>query len=669
MIPLIVALLFAPRAPGAALPPTGEAWQIMREAQQAFESAMENGFERRWRDVAARTPDDRRALLAAATIARMRYQYPRADSLFDRLARIEPASAEYQAAAHLGMALWRTLGSDAAHADSLFTLARSEAVAAGDPHTAAQAIIGLAKLRSRRAGPKAGLELLRDARKLLDHPSTDESAQLLCTEGAMMEQIGDTTGRARLTDGIGIARRARAYRELGACDLFMAQTAERGGYFAGASGAAREAVELFARIHFPLGVATASQWLGYALLERGYFAAARVELERAVSTGQRTRYQNVEAWARSDLADLYLALGDLETARSHAVRAAELHSSYGDLWGLAIDLQFEGQIAQARGQLDEASAKYTASIAAFGRAGLGFNATSSLRLLALAQMSAGHLDSAQRALNEASRLARASANTGWSAEAPVHLARLAMLRGDYRTADSLVSSVRSHYGSRNEDSAPLAIHFASLEAQLALRTQRLAAADSGVAFISAAITHRRLITTDRELRAGLAQLRNGWGSLSESYPDLVARLSAAGRIGSAFRFIESVRAREIADGALRRVARIGDSTAALGELRHASAPAPSLTLDDVRRGMARDAALVVLTLGISGAPTTAIVVTSDTAIALSLAARDVIAPLVERYIRIASAGTEPVSVGRQLGAALLQPIVRVLPSRINHLQI
>jgi hypothetical protein len=91
-------------------------------------------------------------------------------------------------------------------------------------------------------------------------------------------------------------------------------------------------------------------------------------------------------------------------------------------------------------------------------------------MLALAQMTAGRLDKVRHALDEGTRLARASANTSWEADLPVHLARLAMLGGD-------------------------------------LRSHRLATADSAITFISSAIARQRRGMTDGDLSAGLAQRR------------------------------------------------------------------------------------------------------------------------------------------------------------------
>jgi CHAT domain-containing protein/tetratricopeptide (TPR) repeat protein len=647
-----------------------DAWRIVRAAQHAVETGTEGKFEREWTLAATRQPDNRRAWLALGALAQLRYQYERADSMYERVIRIEPRGSAYTAAAHVSMALWRAIGSDAAKADSLFMQAKAEDLAAGDWHVAFQALINVGKLRSRRAGPKAGLELAHEAAALARDPTPDERAQLLCTEGLFMEQLADTTGRARLADGIRVARKSNALRELGICDVGLATVVERSQSFYEAERAASEAVSIFEQIHFPHGAASASQWLGYARLTRGYFVRARADLERAVRDARLARFTQTEAWARTDLADLYFALGDAESARAQAERAAAIHSSYGDLWGFAVDLQFQGFVAEARGAFDEASAKYAQSVAAFGRAGLNFNAVGSLRLLAIAQMRAGHLDSAQRTLDEGTRLARASANAGWQVELPVHLARLAMLRGDLQAADSLIAVARPNFLWRNMVSGDLAtMPFAILEAQLALRTHRVALADTAVAYLSSAIARRRRGMSSDDLRAGLAQLRGDWGGLSDAYPELIAGLIAGGRLPSAFRFIESVRAREIADATLRTIGRMDDSSAALAGYRRMAASTSILEIDDARRRLPSDEALVVFTLGDAGARTTGIVVTSDTAFAVSTSGRAVVAPLIERYTRVAASGVDPVAVSRQLGAALLQPIVRALPARITRLSI
>jgi len=153
MIPFALAIAVAV---GAAAPAdAGDAWRIIREAQRAVETGTERRFEQQWTAIVARRPNDRRGLLALGALAQLRYQYERADTLYERVIRLDPAGSQYTAAAHVSMALWRSIGTDVVRADSLFMQARAEDLAAGGWRIAYQALVNVAKLRSRRAGPKA----------------------------------------------------------------------------------------------------------------------------------------------------------------------------------------------------------------------------------------------------------------------------------------------------------------------------------------------------------------------------------------------------------------------------------------------------------------------------------------------------------------------------------
>ena len=672
MLPLLVAF-----ALGAAHSPAGSSLTshdddpslIMRDAQRAVETSHDAAFEARWRATLARAPRDPGALLAIATLERLRYHYARADSLYERLLLVDPPRTAFAAAAHLGMGAWRALGDDVPRADTLFARARDEALSANASRIASAALYGLAQIRSRTVGPRAGLDLVRQARTVLTDGLAEDSAAFLCFEGARLQQLGDTTAIQRVLEGVRMARRSGSERVWGGCELMLAQAVEPSGRFVDATRYAAHAVWLFERTHYLTGVANASQWLGYARFERGYFNEAVVDLERAVRAGHATSFRWVEAWSHANLATFYLALGDGGSARDEAARAVPLHTTSGDLWGLATDRRLEGLVLLSQRRFDEAAAKFSASVAAFQRAGLGYNAVEPLRLYALASMSGGHLDSAAHALDQATRLARASANAGWFEELPVHLARLAMLRGNYPLADSLTAAARTKYGYRRDSISVHTMEFAAQEAQLALREGHVDLADSAVGHMTAAITAWRRVVATSDLRAGIAQLHGEWGSLVDVYPDLVARFVAAGRVGTAFELIESVRAREIAEGTLRSIARMPDSSIAEGAIRRVAATPIVVSEAATRARLARDEALVILTLGAAGAPTTAIVLTRDTARAVSLPPRAIIAPLAERYARVAMSGTEPIAVSRQLGAALLQPIVDILPRSITRLAI
>jgi hypothetical protein len=90
ILPLILAL--ASSTPAAT---ADDAWQIVRSAQRAVETATAKTFERDWRLILAKDPADRRGLLAIATLERLRYHYEGADSLYERILNGERAPSQY----------------------------------------------------------------------------------------------------------------------------------------------------------------------------------------------------------------------------------------------------------------------------------------------------------------------------------------------------------------------------------------------------------------------------------------------------------------------------------------------------------------------------------------------------------------------------------------------
>jgi CHAT domain-containing protein/tetratricopeptide (TPR) repeat protein len=671
ILPLLVAFTVAAHPAAAQSRPTprdADPATVMREAQRAVESGRDASFEAQRRAVLARKPRDPAALLVLGTLEYLRNHYARADSLFDRVLAVEPRSS-WSAAAHLGKGLWRALGEDIPRADTLLSQAHAEAVAANAPRIAAQALLGLAQIRSRTAGPRAGLDLVRRARATLTDGLAEDSAAFTCFEASRLQQLGDSTAIARMTEGVAIAKRSGSGRAWGNCELFYAQLAEAIGHFPEASRSAAHAVQLFERIHYLVGVAVASQWLGYARFERGDFNGALTDLERAVQASRATGFRWVEAWAHADLANLYIALGDEGSGRDEAALAVPLHTAAGDRWGLANDRRVEALVLLSQRRYEEAASRFMTAVADFRRAGVPFIAVESLRMAAIANMSAGRLDSATQALDQATRLARASANTGWLDELPVHLARVAMLRGNFRLADSLMIAARPDYAWNSDSISETTMNFAALVAQLALSEVRPAAADTAIAHMIEAISVWRHGLAGSDFRAGLAQLNGSWGSLVVVYPDLVARLCAAGHVGTAFGLIESIRAREIAEGTLRSIARMPDTTVAAGAIRRFASQPMVVSAAATRARLDRDEALVILSLGAGDAPTTALVLTRDTMRAVSLASREQIVPSIERYLRVAVTGTEPIALSRTLGAALLQPVVKVLPASVRRITI
>ena len=224
-------------------PQSTEVWRIARDAQHAIEAGTDAKFDRAWRMAAARNPSDRRPVFAEAMMALLRYRYEQADSLFDAIIRAEPGPSELAAASHLGMALWRAIGSDVARADSLFDLARKRsrrgACVAHRVRRARQPRETPRSTRRPQGGARAHQARARNRRPSDRRRAGGASLQRRDVHRAARRHHWSCTDRRRHTRAPSVAETAR---DLGGCRLLRAQIAERAGYFDIAEREADEAV-------------------------------------------------------------------------------------------------------------------------------------------------------------------------------------------------------------------------------------------------------------------------------------------------------------------------------------------------------------------------------------------------------------------------------------------
>ncbi len=649
-------------APIAAAEPV----QIARAIQVAVDRDGGRALERAWRSRLATSPRNPQAIFAVATFERSRYRYERADSLYRQLdGRGAEIGIAWRAMAQAGMAAWRAMGSEPARADSLYSAALISAQSIRTRDVEAEVLLGLAGLRGRSQGPKVAQALLTQWWNTLPDHSPTDSAQRLCLTGAVAEQLGDTTGARRIARGADAAERLRAWRIAGSCRLTEAQTVERRGYIQGASYAARMALAHYSRIRYDAGTALASQWYGYVLVRSSRFAQARALLEQAIISARITRFESVEAWAHSGLANLYLVLGDLGLARAHAAIASNSHAVRNDRWGIASSRGFEAAALAASGDLPTAAERYTDAHAAFVAAGLPLNGLPALVARARLQLRMGQLDSAERTIAMASVVGQST--EGWRNDAAVLRAGLAMRRGQFSRADSLLRTLDQARGRRTGTMTLHQFTVALFQAQVALRRDRVVAAESALAAITSSLADWRAAQQNRGLTASLAQLNSNWDGLSETAPDLVAQLIAHGRLATAFAFVEQLRAREIVERALRAAAQLTDSSIALRALPRERGASPVVTIDSLQRVLSADEAFVSYTLGIDDAPTTAIIVTRDTAIARDMPSRMTLVSDIARFTQLAVSGIEARAHSRRLGEVLLAPVFSALPATVTRL--
>ena len=143
------------------------------------------------------------------------------------------------------------------------------------------------------------------------------------------------------------------------------------------------------------------------------------DFEAAISTGTQSlaRFKAAEAdfetaSIENELALVYLAIGSLDLARTHAAEARAYFSRHDDTRLLAHVIETEGQIALAAGSPDEAIALSTESLRLAEASGNRKAAISSGLSLARAQRASGDLDAAAATLEQAAEVAEGYGRRG-----------------------------------------------------------------------------------------------------------------------------------------------------------------------------------------------------------------------------------------------------------------
>jgi tetratricopeptide (TPR) repeat protein len=143
------------------------------------------------------------------------------------------------------------------------------------------------------------------------------------------------------------------------------------------------------------------------------------DFEAAISTGTQSlaRFKAAEAdfeaaSIENELALVYLGMGSLDRARTHAAKAREYFTQRDDRWWLAHVIETEGQIALAAGKPKEAIELATESLRLAEESGNRKAAVSSGLSLAKAQRASGDLDAAAATLERAAELAEGHGRRG-----------------------------------------------------------------------------------------------------------------------------------------------------------------------------------------------------------------------------------------------------------------
>ncbi|MGF7234801.1 MAG: tetratricopeptide repeat protein [Frankia sp.] len=332
------------------------------------------------------------------------------------------ARGDHRAADQL-LARARQLGADAVnepddhdarilHAEALANLRRLPeaeatllpALAATDPRARAAAYGVLGDIRHKQGRDDDADQALLIA--LDEAERVDERVQAATLRQLGMVKYG--TGRLRAAEehfnrALRLARRGNDDRGTGWALQHLAWSATTRGDYPAAATALREAAEVFTSLDDAGGLGWCAGTEGLVFVLSGQLTRARevvgTLIPVAESTGERWALAScltIDALAAAEL-------GDVTAADAGAARAAAEFDATGDSWGCALSLVARGLAARGAGDPEQgARFLYDACVAA-SSGNHALVGALSLVLLGLTRLDGGHLDDAERIVDQALR--------------------------------------------------------------------------------------------------------------------------------------------------------------------------------------------------------------------------------------------------------------------------
>src|SRR2546430_2389816 len=618
-----------------------------------------------WKARLGHRPADRTALLGLATMARLTYDYVRAESLYaPLLAPPGTCPTRHAIYGRIGQALAFTAAGAFPRASDWFARAALEAEAAGDPIAEAEALVGGAVARTRTEGAAAAERLLARAAPLIPARHTALWAAY-------------HLARAQL---LVLSSRPRAYREAELAAVLAARAGEQDVHAAGLHlmaadlvrrGESDSALTLYTEVireretvHDHAGVATSLQSRGFLLRTMGAYGDARRDLTRALTEGEVSHNHSAMAWALTNLGSISLIAGDVGGAARDADRAGVLFTAQGDRYGLAASRELRGGIDAALGNIAAARAGYQDALSRYdaGRFGSGvYSAHVSLAHLAMREHDWA---SAARELEGAKASAQRYGMRGVGAELSYTFGALALRRDALPTA---ARALRAALAQSRPTQAALRYATRMRLAELFARSGDLTRAEHELTAAVDRFDDWRAMLGDRQLQLGAFQLAPDESDPNVGVASVIARLASAGKLNTAFHAPERLHARALFDQMERAEAlweRPGDTDRVS---THAWDSHRSVSLDQVANALPDAATGLLEFVSGSGEPTTVFVVDRRHRSALVLPPDDALAPAVARFNVLVQSGLDPRGLGRALGAALLDPVLRRLPAGVARL--
>lgn len=629
--------------------------QVVRHALAAVEGDSVARVEATWRRRLSGA-DVRPSLLGLAALAQYTYRDTQAVELLHRLATSTPdAYAGWagllQSRQYAVQGVWPL-------ADSTAERAVATARTLGDSVLLGEGLLALATARRRTQGGTEPAAFIAEAARVLPDSAYAARARVACSGSVLAPGIDANAMLASLREGVDLATRAGDERTRAGCYHAAAGVYARLGPAESTFAMYRRAEEIFRATHDRAGLAVVLQWRSYYWFLIGSFGHAQRDGEESIREAEAARAWLVVPWARSSLARVALGLGDYAAAAKHAAEATRLFANQGDRYAEASSHSLESSLAFALGDtatarvMIEANLRRTSDLGWLEAQAAGWEGFLQLALMRddFAAARRG-IDSLRAVAQRGQMTGRLGALTFWEGNLALREGRLAAAERLFRGRSDRVSR------QGNWDYAG-----GARLAEILVRLGRLDEAESEIRAASARLDSWRNALGDSELRQLAFQM-----ALYGPDPDLgiatvIAGLARAGRIPTAFEVAERGRARELADR-LNRASALDPTPAT------AARGGQSITLGHLLLEIPDSAtALLEYVTGL-GDPTTVFVVTSRGARAYVLTSQDSLREPIARLSALLEEGEDARALGREVGRAVLDPVLADLEPSITRLVI
>jgi CHAT domain-containing protein/tetratricopeptide (TPR) repeat protein len=693
---MLGALLLVALATSSAAP-SPDPRTVVRAATRAAETSDDSvrALAARWTARRARDAGDRAAQLGLATLARLRYDYPTAERGYGAL--LAGAPDGYAVYAQLGLAEGLEGRGFARDAAAGFERALGAARVLGDRTAEADALLWLVFARGRLQGNRVAEAVLDSAARLVPPAAFDLRARLASRRAIIAALQGRPADASVAADSaVALARRARAGRLEGDAWRIVGQVLQYRNQFDSALVALHRSERAYVRARSRSALAGSYVWHAQVLGSKMRFGDMRDAARRALAEGEATHNPDAVGDAHRVFGVLAQMLGDWPAAAAHLKRAYDIAATIGDSSTMMTCAKYLANVAIAAGDV-ATSRRLAEQQLAWARRADDANLQYEMhRLLANVAAREGDTAAAVRALAAARAQLPRLPGAGYMYWLLHDDARHALARGDLATAERALD----RYLAGSERGTCVVCRFdARLRlADLHARRGDVARAERELVEGTDEIDRWRAQLGDAALRTFAFQSAVSVDASAAEPGEGAARtarvlgaLASAGRVDVAFALAERWRARELADG-LARAAAFGapgrtapGGVAAGGTAAGAAVAATAMAVRNsvgagAVRAAPRTAAEVAAALpdertallefvAADGGPVTLFVVqrAGVHARVLPPPAAGALAASVGRFVSLVESGADAARLGRELGAALVDPALPLLDPRVTRL--